>query len=208
MIRIVLSDDHPAIRSGVARLLEQAGDMRVVAEAGDADAGYAAFVEHEPDVLVTDLSMPDGGGLALIRRVLARSRSARILVFTMHDSALLVTRALDAGARGFLTKASAPDCLGDAVRALMAGQRYIGPGLPAQALNADPFPEADRLASLSTREFEAFRLLVQGHTVSDCATALKLSTKTIANQQTAIKEKLGLGTWPALVHLALRHGVI
>lgn len=208
MIRVTLADDHPVVRSGYQRLLEQAGDIRVAFEAADGDAAYASFVSDPPDVLVTDLSMPGGGGLALIRRVIARSAVARVLVFSMHDSAQLVRRAFEAGARGYLTKASAPEGLIDAVRALHAGERYLSPDLPAALLLREPEHEAGRVASLSAREFETFRLLAQGHSVATCAQALKLSSKTISNQQTAIKEKLGVTTSAALVHLAIRHGVI
>ncbi|MDO9314714.1 MAG: response regulator transcription factor [Burkholderiaceae bacterium] len=208
MIRVMLTDDHPVVRSGYQRLLEQAGDIRVVCEAADGEAAYVAFVNDPPDVLVTDLSMPGGGGMTLIRRVMARNASARVLVFSMHDGAQLVRRAFEAGARGYLTKASAPDCLTQAVRALHAGERYLSPDLPAALLSRDPEQEAGRVASLSPREFETFRLLAQGHSVGECAAALKLSTKTISNQQTVIKEKLGVSTSAAMVHLAIRHGVI
>ena len=209
MIRVLLADDHPVVRTGYRRLLDQAGDVRVVAEAGDGDAAYAGFVAHEPDVLVTDLSMPGGGGLALIRRVLLRSPSARVLVFSMHDSPLLVRRALESGARGFLTKASSPDCLVIAIRALRDGRRYLGPDLPAALLQQrEPQHEAERLSSLSAREFEIFRLLALGHSSAECAQVLRLSPKTVSNHQTLIKEKLGVVTSAALVHLALRHCVI
>ncbi|MFO1340969.1 MAG: response regulator transcription factor [Burkholderiaceae bacterium] len=208
MITVLLADDHPVVRSGYRRLLDQAGDLRVVDEAGDTDAAYAAFATHRPDVLVTDLSMPGGGGLELTRRVLARAPAARVLVFSMHDSALLVRRALDAGARGYLTKASAPEALVEAVRALHAGQRHLDPALPAELLRRDGVDEARRLAGLSAREFAVFRLLAQGHTAGECADALKLSAKTVSNHQTTIKDKLGVATSAALVHLAIRHGVV
>lgn len=208
MIRVVLADDHPVVRAGYQRLLEQAGDIRVIAEAGDADAAYAAFVAHGPDVLVSDLSMPAGGGLALLRRVLQRDATARVLVFSMHDGPTLVQRALDAGARGFLTKASAPEELVDAVRALHAGRRWLASELPAAAPVRELFDEGARLASLSGREFEVFRLLAQGASPLECAQSLKLSAKTISNHQTLIKEKLGVATSAALAHLAIRHRVI
>ena len=208
MIRVLLADDHPVVRTGYRRLLEQAGDITVVAEAGESSLAYAAFVAHAPDVLVTDLSMPGGGGLELIRRVLLRSADARVLVFSMHDGALLVRRAIDSGARGFLTKASAPDCLVVAIRALHGGQRYLGPDLAPSLLQHGRHHEAEQLAALSGREFEVFRLLAQGHSSAECALALSLSPKTIANHQTLIKEKLGVATSAALAHLAIRHGVI
>jgi len=208
MIRVLLADDHPVVRSGYLRLLEQARDIRVVAEAATGDAAYAAFVADPPDVLATDLSMPVGGGLELIRRVTLRAPAARILVFSMYDSPPLVRRALDAGARGFVTKAAAPQSLVDAVRALHAGERYLGADLAPGLLQRDPAREAERLAELSLREFEIFRLLAQGHTLVECAQALKLSPKTVSNHQTVIKDKLGVATSAALAHLAIRHRVI
>jgi DNA-binding NarL/FixJ family response regulator len=207
MIRVLLADDHPVVRAGYQRLLSQAGGMAVVHEAADADAAYAGFVQHRPDVLVTDLAMP-GDGLALLRRVLQREPGARVLVFSMHDTAALVRRAFDAGARGYLTKAAAPECLADAVRALHAGGRYLAPELPPHWLARGPRDEADALAELSAREFEVFRLLAQGHSPAECGQALKLSAKTVSNHQSAIKDKLGVSTSAALVHLAIRHGVI
>jgi DNA-binding NarL/FixJ family response regulator len=208
MIRVVLVDDHPVVRTGYRRLLEQAGDTDVVAEAGDGAAAYAAFVAHRPDVLVTDLSMGGCGGLELIRRVLLRASDARVLVLSMHNLALLVRRALESGARGFLTKASSPDCLVVAIRALHGGRRYLGSDLPPALSQRGLRPEAERLAALSAREFEVFRLLAQGHSSAECAQALNLSPKTIANHQALIKEKLGVATSAALAHLALRHRVI
>jgi len=205
MIRVLLADDHPVVRSGYLRLLDQAGDIRVVAEAGDGEAAYAAWLAQRPDVLVSDISMP-GGGLDLVRRVVQRDAAAQVLVFSMHDSAALVRQAVAAGAMGYVTKGSAPEALIDAVRALHAGRRWFSADVaPHVARGA---PEADGLASLSVREFETFRLLAQGNSVDECAQQLKLSPKTISNQQTLIKEKLGVATPAALVHLALRHGII
>lgn len=208
MIRVVLADDHPVVRSGYQRLLAMEPDLCVVAEAADGDAAYDALLRHGPDVLVTDLSMP-GGGLALIERLRRREPRAAVLVFSMHDSPALVRQAFEAGARGFLTKASSPENLVDAVRALAAGRRYLGPELPASLLAAAPPPPADAaLASLSPREFEIFRLLAEGRSPGECAQALKLSPKTVANHQTTIKEKLGVSTGAGMAHLALLHGVI
>jgi DNA-binding NarL/FixJ family response regulator len=207
VIRVLLVDDHPVVRSGYMRLLDQSGDIAVIADVDDADAGYAAHVEHAPDVTVTDLAMR-GGGLELIRRVRLRDPHARVLVFSMHGSAVLVRRALDFGASGFVTKASPPDRLVDAVRAVHAGQRYLGSDLAPALLDRTNEHEAQRLATLSAREFEVFRLLAQGHTVAECAEALRLSPKTLSNLQTLVKEKLGVATLAALVHLAMRHRVI
>ena len=208
MIRVLIADDHPVVRAGYQRLLEQGGDIRVVADAGDGTAAYLACAEHRPDVLVTDLSMP-GGGTELIRRLCQRYEGLRVLVFSMHDGALLVRRALEAGARGYIPKSSPPQCLVDGVHALHAGRRYLAPELPAELLRSQaPLDEGERLASLSAREFEVFRLLALGHSAGECAAALSLSAKTVSNHQSAIKEKLGVATSAALAHLAIRHRVI
>lgn len=207
MIRVLLVDDHPVVRTGYRRLLEQAGDIDV-AEAGDGNEAFVAFIERRPDVVVTDLSMTPCGGLELIRRVLMREPAARILVFTMHDSALLVRRALQGGARGFLTKASAPDRLIHAIRVLHAGGRCLGPDLPAALLHGGSDGEAERLAALTAREFEIFRMLAEGRTPAECAGLLNLSLKTVANHQTTIKDKLNVSTSASLAHLAIRQRVI
>ncbi len=117
---MLLADDHPVVRSGYLRLLDQADDIGLVREAGDADAAYAAHAAEPADVLVTDLSMP-GGGLELIRRVLQRDPGARILVFGVRDGPLLVRRAFETGARGYLHQEQRGERLVDAVRALHAG---------------------------------------------------------------------------------------
>ncbi|MCW5664404.1 MAG: response regulator transcription factor [Piscinibacter sp.] len=207
MIRVLLADDHPVVRTGYRRLLEQAHDIVVVHEAADADAAFAALVAHAPEVLVTDLAMP-GGGLELIRRARAHDPALRILVFSMHESEAMVQRALEAGATGYLSKASEPGQLVDAVHALHAGRRYLGEGLERALRGRDPLGESARLASLSEREREVFRLLAQGCSPAECASELGLSAKTVSNHQTVIKEKLGVATSAALAHLAIRHGLV
>jgi len=208
MIRVLLVDDHPVVRAGYARLLEQTGDISVVAEASNAEQGYAlAQADPLPEVIVADLSMPGAGGLDLIRRVLARDARARILVFSMHDSEPLVRRAFEAGALGFVSKSSAPEMLVQAVRAVHAGRRLVSPDLAP--LLASPAQTSDGLLSqLTEREFVLFRLLAEGRSLAECARALKLSVKTVSNYQSTIRDKLGVGTSAALAHLAIRTGVI
>lgn len=216
MIRVMLVDDHPVVRTGYARLLEQAGDMRVVAEADDAEQALAQWQAGQGiDVVVTDLAMPGAGGLALISRLLDTAPMARVLVFSMHDSAALVQRALEAGALGYVPKSSAPQVLVDAVRTVATGRRAVygeavmalagagGRGGDRQALS-----DRDRIASLTEREFEMFRLLAQGHALADCARLLGVSPKTASNYQTLIRDKLGVSTSAALAHLAIRNGVV
>jgi DNA-binding NarL/FixJ family response regulator len=126
----------------------------------------------------------------------------------MYDSAQLVRRALDGGAWGFISKNAAPESLVAAVRAVQAGRRYLSEGLSPALLARSLDDEAARLASLNQREFEIFRLLAEGRSAAECARLLNVSPKTVANNQTRIKEKLDVATSAALVHLALRYGLI
>ena len=210
MISLLLVDDHPVVRAGYQRLLEQMGEMAVVAQAGDVDQAYAQFVQHRPAVTITDISMPGSSGLELLRRVLERDASARVLVFSMHDSEAVVRRALGLGARGFVSKSCDPDTLIDAVKQVHLGQRFLSPDLPAALLNSPARLPAvgAQFESLTAREYEIFRLLAAGKSLPDCARSLHLSPKTVSNHQTLIKEKLGLGSSAAMALLAIRHGVI
>lgn len=207
-IEVLLVDDHPVVRAGYLRLLEQSGDITVVGEAGDADTAFARFMEMCPDVTIVDLTLPGTGGIELIRKIVAHDPDARLLAFSMHEAPALVRRVLDAGALGFVGKSAAPEQLVDGVRAVHRGQRHLGLALSPALDAAEVRFEATQLASLSPREFEIFRLLAQGNSPAECAERLMLSTKTISNHQTTIKEKLGVSTTAALVHLALRHAVI
>ena len=208
MIRVLLVDDHPVVRAGYRRLLEQAGGIAVVGEAASAEEAYAMGPERLADVTITDLGMPGSGGLELVRRLLARAPAARVLIFSMHESETVVRRALDAGALGFVAKSSPPECLLDAVRTVHQGRRYVSPGLaPSLRLGRVP-QDAERLAQLTEREFALFRLLAQGHSITECAGILNLSSKTLSNYQSQIKDKLGVATTAAMAHLALRMGVI
>jgi DNA-binding NarL/FixJ family response regulator len=208
MIRALLVDDHPVVRSGYHRLLEQSGGISVVAECGDVESAFEAFFHNTPDVCVTDLSLPGAGGMDLIRRILAREAMARILVFSMYDSLQVVRQALQIGASGFVSKNASPESLVAAVRVTHEGGRYLSEGLSPALRKSGVDDEASRIASLSQREFEIFRLLAAGRSSTDCARVLNLSAKTVANNQTLIKEKLNVSTSAALVHLALRNGII
>lgn len=206
MIRILLVDDHAVVREGYRRFLERSDDLRVVGEAEDGDEGYGLWMRCAPDVTVVDLSMRGAGGMQLLMRIVARAPAARCLVFSMHEDALVAQRALEAGARGYVTKSSQPEVLVQAVRTAHAGQLYLSADIrQGRAARAE---DAARLASLTAKEHEIFRLLAQGHAVAEIARLLNLSSKTVANHQSQIREKLGLATPAALVHLALRHGVI
>jgi two-component system invasion response regulator UvrY len=207
-IRIMLVDDHAVVRAGFRRLLEQQPDMQVVAECGEGDRAYALFVEHQPDVVVIDLTMPGVSGLEVIRRIISREPAARILVFSMHEDASLAERAIQLGARGYVTKSSAPEILTTAVREVAAGKLYLSSDIATSIAILKLTGDANPVKLLSPREFEVFRLLVAGRPVTDIAKSLNLSGKTIANYQTLVKQKLGVGNDVELVLLALRHKLL
>ena len=207
-MRILLVDDHAVVRAGFRTLLENQADLRVVAEAENGEAACRQFVEHAPDVVIMDLSLPGIGGLEAIRRIVARQSDARILAFSMHEDTVFVEQALQAGARGYIGKSSAPVELVEAVRQIANGNIYIDPDI-AQRLAFQKTKGGDSpFDGLSTREFEICCLLAEGLSVNEISQRLSLSYKTIANYSTQIKSKLEVGTAAELARLAIRHGIV
>ena len=207
MVRIMLVDDHAIVRAGFRRLLEQQADYHVVAEAADAERAYVLFVEHEPDVVVMDLSMPGVSGLDTIRRIMVRQPTARILVFSMHEDAALAERAIQLGARGYVTKSSAPETLAAAVAEVVAGKLALSPDISQSLAILKVTGDGNPVNLLSAREFEIFRLLAGGHSVATIAGLLSLSAKTVANYHSLIKQKLGIASDVELVLLAQRQNL-
>jgi DNA-binding NarL/FixJ family response regulator len=208
MIRILLVDDHPVVRAGYVRLIAQDEKFQVIADVGSADAAYEAFVEFSPDITVTDLSMPGVGGLGLLQKILMRQADAKLLVCSMHDSPQLIQRVFQTGAKGFVSKNALPEILLHALHEVAAGRLFNSESTTEYSLEVTFKEELQRLSSLTVREYEILRMLVQGHSVAECAKLMNLSQKTISNHQTAVKDKLQVQTLAALVHFAQRHGVI
>ena len=129
MIHVLLVDDHPAVRAGYARFLEQEGGITVVAEAACADTGYSAYLQHTPDVTISDISMPHVGGMELLRKIKQRNADAKVLMCSMYDGRNLVRSALEGGAMGFVTKNSPPENLVTGVKSAYCGQRYLSDDL-------------------------------------------------------------------------------
>lgn len=207
VIRVLLADDHPVVRSGYRRLLESEPDIEVVAEAGSGEESYRAFNETGPDVVVMDISMPGMGGLEAVRRMLARDPEARILVFSVHDNQAVLSQALRAGVLGYLTKHSAPQAMVEAVRKVARGHTVIDPELAGRAFQ-EGGEHGDGLDRLTPREFQVFRLLAEGYTVTGVAEVLSISPKTAGVHHTRIMHKLDIHNPVQLVRLALRHGIV
>lgn len=207
-VRLLLVDDHAIVRSGVRRLLEQEPRLRIVAEADSGERAYALFVRHAPEVVVIDLSMPGMSGFETMRRILVRQPSARILVFSMHEDAVRAERAIGLGARGYVTKSSAPQVLCRAILEVAAGRPFLSADVARAIAEARSSAEEHPMKLLSAREFEIFRLLVAGHDPADIAAMLNLSAKTVANNRTIINQKLHVASDVELMLLALRHDLL
>ncbi|MFM1855728.1 MAG: hypothetical protein RLZ83_1037 [Pseudomonadota bacterium] len=207
MIKVLLVDDHTLVRAGTARLLQMEPDLAVVGELADAEAAWRELLAapSQADVLVLDLSLPGRSGLDLLRQVSQRWPDLPVLVCTMHDSAPMLAQAMALGARGFVTKASDPMLLADAVRRVARGETVLSPDV--QTLRDHAAARAPH-AALSPREFEVLLMLARGHTVEAIAEALHLSPKRVANLQTAVRTKLGFANSVELVHYAREHGLI
>jgi DNA-binding NarL/FixJ family response regulator len=208
MIRVLLVDDHAVVRAGYRMLLARSPDIEVVAEADSGEMACRRYVEHSPDVVVMDLTLPGIGGLEAIRRIVARDAGARVLVFSMHEDTVFVDQAISAGARGYITKSSAAETLVEAIRAVAANRTYLEAGL-AQQLAFQKVRDRDSpFSRLSTREFEICCLLAEGLNTSEIAKRLSLSYKTVANYSTQIKGKLEVNTVAELTRLAIRYNVV
>ena len=207
-MRILLVDDHAVVRAGFKTLLENQGDLRVIAEAESGEAACRQFIEHAPDVVIMDLSMPGVGGIEAIRRIVSRQSDARVLVFSMHEDILFVEQALQAGARGYIGKSSAPVVLVEAVRQIATGNIYIDPDIAQRLAYQKTKGNDSPFQILSTREFEILCLLAEGLSVNTIANRLALSYKTVANYATQIKNKLEVETNSELTRLAIRHGLV
>lgn len=207
-VRVLLVDDHAVVRAGYRLLLQNAPEIEVVAEADSGELGCRLFAELAPDVVVMDLTLPGIGGLEAIRRIVQRDPKARVLVFSMHEDVLFAEQALAAGARGYVTKSSAPHVLVAAVKQVASGGQPLAGGIARRLKFARGRGEDSPLKQLSTREFEIFCLLAEGLGSADIAKRLSLSHKTVANYGTQLKAKLGVATVAELTRLAIRHGVI
>jgi DNA-binding NarL/FixJ family response regulator len=207
VIKIILVDDHAIVRAGFKMLLATEKNINVIAEAERGEQACQLYNELQPDVMVLDLSMAGIGGLETIRRICQRDSNAKILVFSVHDESVYIDRAMNAGAKGYISKNAHPDILIAAIQSIAAGHNYIEQGLKKIALT-NPDAYKSMLATLSAREFDIFLLLAKGYTAHKIADELCLGYKTVANYATQIKSKLKVSTTTELVHIALLLGMI
>ncbi|CAM8385270.1 response regulator [Candidatus Methylopumilus planktonicus] len=205
---IVLVDDHAVVRAGVRRLLEQEPLFEVIGEAESGEKAYQIFGELKPDVMVMDLSMPGMGGLESIRRILMRYEKAKILVLSMHEDLSFANQALKLGAKGYLTKNTLADDLVKSIETVTQGDVFLSDEIAKKMAMQSISGNQDPVHELSAREFEIFRLLAEGFDIDAIASTLNISSKTVSNYQTMIKQKLNINTPIELIRYAIKVGVI
>ena len=205
---IVLVDDHAVVRAGVRRLLEQEPLFEVIGEAESGEKAYQIFGELKPDVMVMDLSMPGMGGLESSRRILMRYEKAKILVLSMHEDLSFANQALKLGAKGYLTKNTLADDLVKSIETVSQGDVFLSDEIAKKMAMQSILGNQDPVHELSAREFEIFRLLAEGFDIDAIASTLNISSKTVSNYQTMIKQKLNINTPIELIRYAIKVGVI
>lgn len=205
---IVLVDDHAVVRAGVRRLLEQEPLFEVIGEAESGEKAYQILAELKPDVMVMDLSMPGMGGLEAIRRILMRYEKAKILVLSMHEDLSFANQALKLGAKGYLTKNTLADDLVMSIETVTQGDVFLSDEIAKKMAMQSISGNQDPIHELSAREFEIFRLLAEGLDIDAIASTLNISSKTVSNYQTMIKQKLDINTPIELIRYAIKVGVI
>jgi DNA-binding NarL/FixJ family response regulator len=211
-IRVVLADDHTVVRRGMRSLLEQAGDIEIVAEAADGHQALASIEANRPDVLVTDISMPGLTGIELAERVVRDYPQTRVLILSMHNDKAYATKALASGAAGYLLKdAGAAECEA-AVRAVVRGESYLSPGISGHVVSEYArLAQAEAAAAtdpLTERQREVLRMIAEGLPTKSIARRLDISVKTVEAHRGQLMERLGIREVAGLVRYAVRVGLV
>jgi DNA-binding NarL/FixJ family response regulator len=206
MPKILIVDDHPLVRAGLAQLIGDCPDLEVCAEAADMAEALRQIDSTQPDLVIIDLSLAGGSGLDLIEHIKSRNRNILMLVASMHDEMLYAERVLAAGARGYINKQEAQESIIRAIRRVLSGKVYLSEAMTERMLSGmvDAGPAKRDIDSLSNRELQVFELIGQGVPSGQIASQLNLSIKTIETHQAHIKRKLGLGSAHELNQRAIR----
>ncbi|MDP3776781.1 MAG: DNA-binding response regulator [Methylotenera sp.] len=207
-INVMLVDDHAVVRMGFKMLLESDADIKVVAEAESGELAIQRYVEHKPNVVVMDITMPGIGGLEAIERILAKDNAARILVLSAHEDSVHPKRVLNAGAMGYLTKRSAAEELIKAIRTVASGKKYLEASVAQQMAIQQLSGDQNPVDVLSPREFEVFMALAKGKTTNEIAETLFLSPRTVGTHLYNIKQKLNANNSAEIALIAMRSGLL
>jgi len=205
-MRVLIVDDHRIVASGCRALFADDPAIDIV-EAPDAESGERVFGEQHPDICVLDINLPTVSGFELARRLLVRDASARIIMFSMNDDPVFAARAIEVGAKGFVSKAGDPQDLVDAIREVAKGGVYLPAAIAQSIAFGGPSFARSPLTKLTAREMEILRLLSAGKCLSEIAWMIHSSYKTVANTSSIMRHKLGVRTSAELVRLAIENGV-
>jgi two-component system invasion response regulator UvrY len=205
-MRLLIVDDHPIVASGCRALFADDPDI-VILEASDAESGERVFAARYPHICVIDINLPTVSGFELARRILARDADARIIMFSMNDDPVFAARAIEIGAKGYVSKAGDPQDLIEAIREVKNGGVYLPPAIARSIAFAQPAISRSPLSKLNSREIEILRLLSAGKSLSEIAWMVHSSYKTVANTSSIMRQKLGVRTSAELVRLAIESGV-
>lgn len=206
--RILIVDDHPIVREGLAQQINRESDLTVCAQAGNASRAMAALEEHHPDLVIVDINLPGRSGLELIRDIRALSPKTPLLALSMHDESVFAERVLRAGGRGYVSKEAGGDTLLEAIRLVLGGQIYVSKTVSTRLLDSlsgkTKANTVSPVEQLTDRELEVFTLIGQARETRDISSSLNMSAKTVEAHRAAIKRKLKLKTGPELT----RHAVL
>lgn len=205
-MRVLIVDDHPIVASGCRALLAGESEIALL-EASDAESGERIFAAEHPDVCVIDINLPTVSGFELVRRILALDPSARIIMFSMNDDPIFAARAIESGAKGYVSKSGDPCDLVEAIRHVGRGGTYLPTAMARSIAFAGPSFAQSPLSKLTSREMEILRLLSAGKSLAEIAWLVHASYKTVANTASIMRQKLGVRTSVELVRLAIESGV-
>lgn len=208
MIRVLIIDDHALVRDGLRRVFELLPDLRVVAEAATGAEAFAALERHTVDVATVDLSLPDIGGIELVRRLREKEPCLRIVVLSMYPEDQLASHLFELGAMAYLSKSRSSDEVIDAIRRVHAGERVYPPTVDPRREGYRATPPTQPHEHLTAREFQVFIALVEGLSPSEVAHRLEVSPSTVSNHLAAVRSKLGVETNGEILRYASRVGLI
>jgi len=205
-ITILVVDDHPIVRAGVRQLIQQIPKATVY-EAETGEEGYKMFQDVYPDMVLLDITLPGIGGLEVLRRIRAYREDAKVLMFSMHEDPVFASRAMQAGAKGYITKNNAADHLVEAIEKVLDGKVYLSADTAQELAMLNIGAGTSALSDLSRRELEILRLLGEGKSMNEISDVLGISYKTVANNLTQIKNKLDISKTAELMRFAISHGL-
>ena len=212
LVRVVLADDHALVLAGIRALIVELGGTQIVAEASNGREAVALVKQHNPDLVIMDISMKELNGIEATAQIIAESPSTKILILSMHTTEDFVHRAIRAGASGYLVKDSAPVDLKMAIAAVMRDEIYLSPRvsrhLVSGFLNGKSHRDESSMDALTPRQREILQMVAEGKSTKQIAFELNVSVKTVETHRAALMERLGIHDLAGLVLYAVRHGVI